>query len=173
MVGCTDPKAANFQATANQDNGTCSYLAVTLRHASHACPDSYGISAWIGGIHAGADGYDFTNGPQNWALCSKSYQGQSLALLRHSTHDCPAGFGRVAWLGGLHAGADGYDFTNGPQNWALCAHEYDGGPVVQLKHASHSCDPGFSRIAFLGGIHASADGYDFSNGPQNWALCAR
>ena len=55
---------------------------------------------------------------------SSVVNGGSLVLLKHSSKDCPAGYSRVAWLGSIHAGADGYDFSHGPQNWALCSRKF-------------------------------------------------
>jgi len=98
---------------------------VLLKHYKNDCPSDYTRVAWIGGVHAGADGDDFSVGRQNWALCSKvlAANNKPLVLLKHFNNGCPGGYSVEGLIAKEHAGADGYHFKDGPQDWYICVNQ--------------------------------------------------
>lgn len=144
-----------------------------LRHITYPCPPSYTEVAKIFQTHGAADSFRFSNGPQNWRMCSRMLGGQPSTLLKYAPNDCPSGYSRVAFLGAVVAEADGFNQGDGGQNWALCSRS-QGKILTLLKHASNDCDfaGNYHRIAWLGGVYGGADGFTFKDGRQNWALCS-
>jgi hypothetical protein len=173
--GKTDIWWTDFQATKfillEQDEPIGSRLAAKLKHANNDCPQGYQRVAFIGNVSAGADGYDFSDGAQNWALCSLKVQDtdQSAVIIKHVSNDCPSGYDRVAFLGSVYIGADGFGFDK-PRDWAMCSLKEKDRNIVVLKHSSNDCPPGYMRFAWLGSVYAGADGFGFDK-PRDWAMC--
>jgi hypothetical protein len=165
----------DFQATKfvllKQDETIGPRLAAKLKHASNDCPQGYQRVAFIGNVVAGADGYNFSDGRQNWALCSLKVKDtdQSAVIIKHVSNDCPSGYDRVAFLGSVYMGADGFGFDK-PRDWAMCSLKEKDRNIVVLKHSSNDCPSGYKRFAWLGSVFAGADGFGFDK-PRDWAMC--
>jgi cell division protein FtsB len=64
-----------------------------------------------------------TSANRSVSQIEKKLRAKPFVLLKHSSNDCPPGYSRIAWLGSIQAGADGYGFGQA-HNWALCSRKY-------------------------------------------------
>lgn len=77
-AGCTDPNAANFNAAAVVDDGTCNYIADSTEETGMTEDLRSYMSNTVGRVFSSNFKGDSTE-PKNWGSVGYSYRGQRVS----------------------------------------------------------------------------------------------
>ena len=103
--------------------------------------------------------------------------GEGMALITDSKKRIATTFANaprgLTFIGSTH-GDNRYGFPvhiTGPM-MSVTFNTHNEAKVV-IRHSDNDCPAGYSRLAWLGALRISTDGYTTQSGPHNWALCER
>lgn len=171
----TDLQATKVTLFRDDQNYDDTRLVLRVKYAESGCPQGYEQVALIGQLIAQADYHNFSDGEQNWLLCSLQQTDSKknfITVQPISKKGCPKDYVQVASLGRIPVGVKGNKFElDESKYWILCTLRTGLQDAIVLRKSQENCPASYSSIGQFDLMRAWAKGVELDE-YQTWQFCS-